>query len=123
MATKKKPSPAYAFALAALKRNPNASFADIAKRAKAKRIKLAAILYGKAKLDLGLVKRGQGIAKKRAGARRRPGRPRKVLGRRGPGRPRKLATLDSIAAQIGDLQAERDRAVEALERIRRILAE
>ncbi len=122
MATKKKPSPAYAFALSGLKRNPNVSFADLAKRAKAKRIKLAAILYGKAKLDLGLVKRGQGIAKKKAAARRGPGRPRKVLGRRGPGRPRKLATLDSIANQIQDLQAERDHAVDALDIIRQFLA-
>ena len=124
MATKKKPSPAYAFALAALKRNPNASFADIAKRAKAKRISVVAIVYGKAKLDLGLVQRGQGIAKrKKAGARRGPGRPRKVIGRRGPGRPRKLATLDSIANQIRDLQADRDHAVDALNRIRNILGE
>lgn len=145
MAAKKKPSPAYAFAHAALTRNPNISFADLATRAKAKRINIAAVLYGKAKLDLGLVKRGQGIAKKKAGVRRGPGRPRKTSARRGPGRPpkvlarrgpgrppkaiasrgpgrpRKLATLDSIANQIRDLQTERDQAVDALNRIRQIL--
>ncbi len=133
MAAKKKPSPAYAFAHAALKRNPNISYADLATRAKAKRISIAAVLYGKAKLDLGLVKRGQGIAKKKAGVRRGPGRPRKASARRGPGRPpkaiasrgpgrpRKLATLDSIANQIRDLQTERDQAVDALNRIRQIL--
>lgn len=112
------------------------SFADLDKRAKAKRIKVVAIVYGKAKLDLGLVKRGEGIAKKKKAsarrgpgrprkvlARRGPGRPRKVLGRRGPGRPRKLATLDSIAGQIRNLQDERDRAVDALDRIRMILGE
>ena len=58
MATKKKaPSKAYAFIQTALKRNPKAAYADIAKGAKAKRIKLAPVLYGKVKLDLGLVKR------------------------------------------------------------------
>lgn len=131
MATKKKaPSKAYAFIQSSLKRNPKASFADIAEKAKKKKLKLAPVLYGKVKLDLGLAKRKKtakkpGRPKKSATGtvRRGPGRPRKDGSppRRGPGRPRKTATLDSIAAQIHQLQAERDRAVEALDRIREVL--
>ena len=117
MATKKKTSPAYAFLHSALKRNPKAEYADLVKRAKTKRVKLAPVLYGKVKLDLGLVKRK---AKKRVATK--AGRPRKVIGKRSPGRPRKIASLDSIAAQIQELQKDRDRAVAALERIKSVLA-
>jgi hypothetical protein len=118
MATKKKaPSKAYAFLLTALRRDHNATFADLAAKAKKQKIKLPPVLYGKVKLDLGLVK-PKPKAKKR-------GRPKKAGGsfllKRGPGRPRKAESLDSIAAQIQQLQSERDRAVAALEEIRRVL--
>jgi hypothetical protein len=119
MATKKKaPSKAYAFLHSSLKRNPKASFADLAEKAKKQKIKLPPVLYGKVKLDLGLVKRKPKVKK--------PGRPKKAAGslllKRGPGRPRKTESLDSIAAQIQQLQNERDRAVAALEEIRRVLS-
>ena len=132
----KKSNPAFDFIIAALTRNPKAEYASIRDNAKKKRLTIHAIMYGRAKLLLGLVKakrrkskakktatkkRGPGRPKKLA-ARRRPGRPRKVAARRGPGRPRKVASgLDGIVAQISGLQRERDRAVKVLAKIRDLL--
>ncbi len=108
----KSKSPAYRFLHTALSKSPDASYADLAKRAKANKIKLAPVLYGKVKLDLGLVKRK---------AKTPLTYTRPDFGKRGRGRPRKVATMDGIAAQINQLQQDRDGAIAKLESIRAIL--
>ena len=69
------------------KRNAKASYGDIKEKADKKGLTIYPIMYGRAQAQLGIVKPGAG-KKKKAAAKRGPGRPRKVTGR-GPGRPRK----------------------------------
>lgn len=54
--TKKSPSPAFAYTVERLKRNPNATYADIRDRAAKKHLAIPAVVYGRVKLHLGLVK-------------------------------------------------------------------
>lgn len=120
----KKSNPAMDFIIASLKKNKNASYADIQAAAQKKGHKIYPIMFGRAKALLGLVKvapRGSGGRKKKAAKTGRgPGRP---PGR--PGRPRSAASLgDSIDAIIGsmrDMERERERYRAALEKIRGIL--
>ena len=123
----KKPSKAYQFVIAALKRNRKASFATIRDNAAKKRLKIYPIVYGRAQAQLGIVKmskRGQGKKARQLAKKRGPGRPRKVEARRGPGRPRKSQAargLDDIVAQISGLQKDRDRLAVTLEKVQGLI--
>ncbi|HYC78827.1 MAG TPA: hypothetical protein VEI02_14475, partial [Planctomycetota bacterium] len=73
-----------------LRANPNVEYAEIAAAAKDKGLKMAPIVFGRARLALGMAKKGK------AAGRRRPGQPKgsknkaATVGpvRRGQGRPR-----------------------------------
>ena len=54
MTTKK--NPAFEFLMSALKRNPKSTYADLAEKAKAKKLKVFPIMFGRAKALLGQVK-------------------------------------------------------------------
>ena len=84
----KKNSTAMDYIVSRLKRNPKVEYASVKKGAAKKRLTVYPIMYGRAKLLLGLVKAGQGKSKKAKATKRGPGRPRKTT-KRGPGRPRK----------------------------------
>ena len=124
---KKKPSTAFAFLQAYLKKNPKASYQEVKAAAAKKRLQIAPVLYGRVQAVLGIVKMakyGEGKAKKRKAAGRGPGRPKGSGVRRGPGRPRKKVAASiskDLVAEIRGIQEERDQAVEALARIRDIL--
>lgn len=134
----------FAFLVKALEANKNAVYADVKAAAEKKGLTVFPVMFGRAKLKLGLVKRGQGKAKMAAaaraagnGVRRGPGRPRKnplpamasSIVRRGPGRPRKnplpaagFGGLDSIVAAVRGSQQDLQRYRGALERIHAIVA-
>ncbi len=80
-ARSKKPTP-FDFIVAALKRNPKAVYASIRDRAAKKRLTIYPVMFGRAKLLLGLVKAKP--KKKAKVAKRGPGRPRKSPVKRGP---------------------------------------
>ena len=121
MVVKKKPDTAkgYELIIGELKKNKKVSYATIKAAADKKKLTVYPIMYGRAQRQLGLVK-----AKKKAPARRGPGRPRKI-GRRGPGRPRKAASpLDAITALLSEMkqvERDRDRYRGTLEKIARLL--
>jgi len=56
-------SPSLAFAMERLKKNPNAVFADLKKDAEKRGLKMVPIVYGRAKLALGLAKKKPKVAK------------------------------------------------------------
>lgn len=102
----KKPNPAMDFIVAQLKRNPKVSYADIKERATKKRLTIYPVMYGRAKLLLGMVSVSKRRSGKKKASKRGPGRPRKVTGR-GPGRPRKTGSRGrprSASAQITAVQ-------------------
>jgi hypothetical protein len=69
----KSPSPALEFLVDALKRNPKAVYADLKAKADEKKLKVFPVMYGRAKLLLGLVKaakRGTGKFAKANAAKR-----------------------------------------------------
>ena len=114
MATKKNKS-AMDYIVSRLKRNPKVEYAKVKAGAEKKKLTVYPIMYGRAKLLLGLVKAGKGVAKKKA-AQRGPGRPRKVA-TRGPGRPRKKAakrgrapsskgSIDAVRALVTSLETQ-----------------
>ncbi len=110
-------SPLMQFVVDQLRANKNATYREIADAAQKKGMKLAPIVFGRAKLALGMVKAGQGKTKRAAAAagKRGPGRP-KGSGRgpgrppgsgRGPGRPRgsnSKAGLDGIEGVIAHVR-------------------
>mgnify|MGYP007059423716 CR=1 FL=1 len=126
MAAKKKSNPAMEFIVATLKRNPKTTYADLAKAAGKKRLKIYPIMYGRAQAMLGIVKqapRGQGKAAKARVAKAAPAR-------RGPGRPRKTAsapgmdgTIEGIVAAVKSSEQDKTRYRKALERIQDILSD
>lgn len=135
MAAKKKNTEGFAFLVDALQKNRDAVYADVKAAAEKKGLVVHPIMFGRAKLKLGLVKAGKGMAKKAAaeratGMRRGPGRPRKVdagAPRRGPGRPRKNAApgldgLGDIIAAVRASQQDLGRYREALLKIQTVLA-
>ena len=110
------------FIVAALKKNKKVSYADIKKAADKKKLVIYPIMYGRAKLLLGLVKPGKKKAAKKAAKRapgrpkgsknkKRPGRPKKAV-RRGPGRPRKaVSATDALQGLVAGMKGtERDNA-------------
>lgn len=128
----KKNTEGFAFLVDALQKDRNAVYADVKAAAEKKGLTVHPIMFGRAKLKLGYVKAGKGMAKKKAaaaGLRRSPGRPPKseTGARRGPGRSRKTATtggadgLADIVAAVRTSQQELQRYRAALEKIQGLL--
>jgi len=119
----KKANPGFEFILASLKKNPKATYKDIAAAAAKKKLKVFPIMFGRAQAMLGIVKpapRGKGKAAKAKAA--------KAAGvKRGPGRPRKSAmpaldgSLESIVAAVKSSEQSKERYRGALEKIQAIL--
>ena len=123
----KKTNPGFDFIVAALKKNPKATYKDIAAAAAKKKLKVFPIMFGRAQAMLGIVKqakRGKGKAAK-AKAKAVKATPAK----RGPGRPRKNAapvldgSLESIVAAVKTSERDKARYRGALEKIQAILAD
>ncbi len=119
----KKPSPVIEFVLAALKKNPKATFGQIADAAKAKGLKVVPVVYGRARVMAGLSPKKGPAAKAKAkrtaagAAKRGPGRP---PGKRGPGRPPKATASDGLENLVSRLRSA-ERLEQALREIQRIL--
>lgn len=120
------------FVLDRLRANPEMEFADVRDAGAATGLMIYPIVYGRAKALLGLVPMAARGAKRRAAeaavaATAEAEAPEKP--RRGPGRPRKekrdRSPIDSLQEMIDamrELEAERDRYRDALNRIATILA-
>lgn len=131
----KTPSPAMTFAVTQLKKNPNAEFSKLAAAAKGKGLSLIPIVFGRAKLALGLSKPKSAAAGKpgRKPAGRGPGRPPgRPLGRppgRPPGRPAvaragvamNVGGMDSSVGQLLQVVKQAEVQREALAQIQAIL--
>jgi hypothetical protein len=136
-------SAALELARAFLRRKPTASFGDVKAAAEKKKIMIYPITYGRAKALEGLVKvAAYGASKKsskKSGAKRGPGRPKGSKNKRGPGRPKGsknkrgpgrprtssmtgLDSIENLVSTIKTLQRERDDAVNAVDKIRFLLA-
>ena len=117
----KKSNPAMDYIVSRLKKNPEVAYADVKEGAEAKKLTVHPIMYGRAKLLLGMVKPGKGKAakkkaKKAKGAKATTRKTGKKTGRRGPGRPRKAGgrgrssaagnAIDSIQALAREVQAQ-----------------
>ncbi|MCA8952893.1 MAG: hypothetical protein KDE27_25510 [Planctomycetes bacterium] len=115
----KKNKAGYDFIVAALKKDKNAAYSDIAAAAKKKGMSIFPIMYGRAKAALGLV-----ASKPRGSKRAAAAGPR-----RGPGRPRKNAapthdgSLESIVAAVKGNEQAKARYRSALEKIQAIIAD
>jgi hypothetical protein len=87
MASAKPPSPALEFLVDSLKRNPKAVYADLKAKADEKKLKVFPVMFGRAKLLLGLVKaakRGTGKFAQASAAKRATAAPPSAgTGRRG----------------------------------------
>lgn len=107
-------SPTLAFAIERLKKNPNAIFADLKRDAEKRGLKMVPIVFGRAKLALGLAKKKPKVAKG-AGTRGSSGGGRVKLG----GLPAGLGSsvLNQIEGLARDAQAYRG----AIDEIRSIL--
>jgi len=126
MATKKGKQ-AYDFAVAALKKNKKVEFATVRDAAEKKGMTLFPIVYGRAKAALGLVP----VAKYGTGKAAKKNKRKANETARGPGRPRKSASrtakatgasgIENLVSMIRDTQRERDKAVAALAKIRKII--
>jgi len=121
----KKANPGFDFIIAALKKDPKATYKDIAAAAAKKKLKVFPIMFGRAQAMLGIVKqakRGDGKAKKAKAAKAAPAK-------RGPGRPRKNAapaldgSLEGIVAAVKSSEQAKARYRGALEKIQAILAD
>ncbi len=121
----KKPSPVIEFVLAALKKNPKATFAQITEAAKAKGLKVVPVVYGRARVMAGLSPK-KGPAAKAKAAQRGPGRPPgkrgpgRPPGKRGPGRPPKAAASDGLENLVTRIR-QAERLEQALREIQRVL--
>ena len=125
----KKANPGFEFIVAALKKNPKATYKDIAAAAAKKKMKLFPVMFGRAQAMLGIVKqaaRGKGKAAKAKASKA------KVLAtpaKRGPGRPRKNAapsfdgSLESIVAAVKSSEQAKARYRGALEKIHSIISD
>lgn len=104
----KNPSPAYKFALTALKKNPNVVFADMASAAQKKGIKIYPIVYGRACRTLGLTKQ----AKPPTAVKRR-GRPAVIAKRAAPppGRLPARPAARGLGADFSKLVGQLEQAI------------
>ena len=116
----KKTNPGFDFIVAALKKNPKATYKDIAAAAAKKKLKVFPIMFGRAQAMLGIVKqakRGKGKAAKATPAKRGPGRPRKNAA------PALDGSIESIVAAVKSSERDKARYRGALEKIQAILAD
>ena len=110
MAAKK--TAAMDFIIAQLKKNKNATYAEIRDAANKKRLTIYPIMYGRAKALLGLVpvaKRGTKKKAKKTKSGRGPGRPRKAVSRGGRGRASGDSPIDALQDLLAGLK-EQERA-------------
>ena len=136
----KKGSPAMDFVVDALKQNPGTEYKHIKEAATRKGLAVYPIMYGRAKALLGLVEvapRGSGKraretrernARERNSAERadRAERIERESPRRAPARSREVSAADPLEAMIAnvrEVQEERNRYREALDKIGKILDE
>ena len=131
-------NPAFDFVCGMLKKNPNVAYADVAAAAKAKGHKVYPIVFGRAKLLLGLVKanpakKAKAAAKKAAkAAAKKPAAPAAApvangVVRRGPGRPPKpkavaFSGVEGFVAHVKDLERTRDQLRATIAKLRSVLA-
>lgn len=113
MAAKKSSAP-MDYIVSRLKRNPDVAYADVKEGAEAKGMTVHPIMYGRAKLLLGMVKPGSAKKKKKKKAKRATKKATRKAGRRGPGRPRKSGrraggaggAVESIQALVREVEAQ-----------------
>lgn len=126
----KKANPGFEFIVAALKKNPKATYKDITTAAAKKKLKLFPVMFGRAQAMLGIVKqaaRGKGKAAKAKAKARAKALPTPV--KRGPGRPRKNAapsidgSLESIVSAVKSSEQAKARYRSALEKIHSIISD
>ena len=119
MATDKKPT-SLDFARAYLRKRPKATFVEIRDAAKAEDLVLYPVSFGRAQALEGLVKVAKYGTKKRSAKvpGRGPGRPKGSKGKRRRGAAAGLSSVDGLVETIQNLQDERDRAMDAIEKIR-----
>ena len=125
----KKANPGFEFIVAALKKNPKATYKEITTAAAKKKLKLFPVMFGRAQAMLGIVKqaaRGKGkVAKAKASKAKSLSMPAK----RGPGRPRKNpapsidGSLESIVSAVKSSEQAKARYRGALEKIQSIIAD
>jgi hypothetical protein len=123
-------NPAFDFVCGMLKKNPYVAYADVAAAAKAKGHKVHPIVFGRAKLLLGLVKANP--AKKAKAAAKKPAATAAApvangVVRRGPGRPPKpkavaFSGVEGFVAHVKDLERTRDQLRATIEKLRSVLA-
>ena len=127
----KKANPGFEFIVAALKKNPKATYKDISAAAAKKKMKLFPVMFGRAQAMLGIVKqaaRGKGKAAK-AKAKASKAKVLATPAKRGPGRPRKNAapsfdgSLESIVAAVKSSEQAKARYRGALEKIHSIISD
>ena len=129
----KKANPGFEFIVAALKKNPKATYKDISAAAAKKKMKLFPVMFGRAQAMLGIVKqaaRGKGkAAKAKAKAKASKAKVLATPAKRGPGRPRKNAapsfdgSLESIVAAVKSSEQAKARYRGALEKIHAIISD
>ncbi len=134
----KKPNPGFDFIIAALKKNPKATYRDIAEAAAKKKMKIFPIMFGRAQAMLGIVKqapRGKGKATKARATKARAAEARAVraaapaVKKRGPGRPRKNpapsmdGSLEGIVAAVKSSEQAKNRYRAALEKLQAIISD
>ncbi|MAD32310.1 MAG: hypothetical protein CMJ88_00935 [Planctomycetes bacterium] len=126
----KKANPGFEFIVAALKKNPKATYKDITTAAAKKKLKLFPVMFGRAQAMLGIVKqaaRGKGKAAKAKAKARAKALP--TPAKRGPGRPRKNAapsidgSLESIVSAVKSSEQAKARYRAALEKIHSIISD
>ncbi len=117
-----------AFIVEQLKRNPKVEYATVLERARAKRLTVYPIMYGRAQALLGLVKMSpRGSGKKARAAKRGPGRPPKNgrRGRRGRRAARgshdPLSAVKNLVASVRDTERSNDDLRRTLGRIRELI--
>lgn len=122
MATKKSNSPAYDIAVKMIEKDPNVPFSDVKAAVEKKGLSIFPIVYGRAKLALGLV--GEKAPTPR-GAKKKPGR---KPGARPVGRPRKNPAptslsngLEAVIETMRSSEVERERMRETLVQIRDLI--
>ena len=128
----KKANPGFEFIVAALKKNPKATYKDITTAAAKKKLKLFPVMFGRAQAMLGIVKqaaRGKGKAAKAKAKAKARAKALPTPAKRGPGRPRKNAapsidgSLESIVSAVKSSEQAKARYRGALEKIHSIISD
>ncbi len=106
------------FLVANLKRNKNAVYGDLLKVARKRGLTIYPVMFGRAKVVLGMVKAKPRVSKKAA---------KKTAAKRGPGRPRKVRrrTVSSNGAfeAVREVVAENKRLRGTVDKMRQLLGQ